>query len=83
MTPSEVAVAETQRQVSKTFRSALRDSGLAVKDVAVLLGLKDHSSVSNLFNGKRNLTLRSMIRVAHALGKRLEITLTDAEVTLP
>ena len=79
-TPGLLAADDAQKQVSKVFRAALRDSDLAVKDVAALLGLKDHSSVSNLFNGKRNMTLRTLSRVAHVLGKRLVFDLVDVEV---
>lgn len=80
---AEAAVQDLQGRLAKAMRAAHRDSGLTKAELGTLLGLTAHTSMSALMAGRHCPNVRTVARVLHALGKRLEISVVDAEVTLP
>lgn len=57
----------------------MQELGLRPADLARRLGVS-RAFVSQLLNGKPNMTMRTLVGVAHALGERVEIQLRPHEV---
>ena len=61
------------------LKAAREELGLSLADVTRLTGM-DRSALSKLETGKRaNPTVQTLIRYAEAVGKRLVVSLADAE----
>lgn len=60
----------------EAFGHARVVADLSQQDIAELSGMQQ-ASVSRFESGCNNVTLRTMARMAHALGKRVEIKLVD------
>src|SRR3990172_9020604 len=69
-------------QLEKLFtqlKAAREAKGLSLADVTELTGM-DRSALSKLETGQRaNPTVETLVRYAEAVGKRLVVSLTDAE----
>ena len=61
------------------LKDAREQRGLSLADVTALTGM-DRSALSKLESGQRtNPTIETLVRYAEAVGKRLVVTLADAE----
>lgn len=60
--------------VTDQIASAMTARGLRAVDLAARLGVS-RAYVSQLLNGRPNLTVRTLVDVAHALDQRVEISL--------
>ncbi len=66
-------------EILQELRAARETSGLSLADIHEQTGM-DRSAVSRLENGQReNPTVETLVRYAEAVGKRLVITLIDAD----
>ncbi len=64
------------------MRSLRTDAGVSLTDLAAKAGMQK-SSLSRLENEDRNPTVRTLERIAAALGKRLVVRVEDLPETLP
>lgn len=72
-TPEAEALFSEERLVlsaTELVHEAIAESGLSKKDLAKLIGVRP-SEISQRLSGHRNLTLRSLARMMHALGYEL------------
>ncbi|MGI4801345.1 MAG: helix-turn-helix transcriptional regulator [Janthinobacterium lividum] len=64
-------------ELLKTFGTNLRAArearGMLQSEVALIAGINRQAKVSDIENGKGNITLRSMVRLAKAVDQRIEI----------
>lgn len=63
--------------VTEQIYARMQEHGLRQTDLAECLGVS-RAFVSQLLNGKPNMTMRTLVGVAHALGQRVEIRLRPA-----
>ena len=47
---------------------ARASKGMTIKDLAKAMGLKDQNNVINYINGKRKVSLKTIAKIANALG---------------
>jgi transcriptional regulator with XRE-family HTH domain len=60
--------------VTEQIYCRMRDRGLRPSDLAARLGVS-RAFVSQLLNGKPNMTMRTLVSIAHALDQRVHIVL--------
>jgi len=66
----------------KQLKAAREELGLSLSDLTRLTGM-DRSSLSKLETGQRlNPTVDTLVRYAEAVGKRIVVSLADAESTM-
>jgi transcriptional regulator with XRE-family HTH domain len=58
---------------------SLRQKRLSQRQLAEKVG-KSEAYVSKIFGGEQNMTIGTMVELAHAVDKRLQIKLVDAEI---
>lgn len=76
-----MAILDQFRALFEQLKAAREDKGLSLADLADATEM-DRSALSKLETGQRpNPTLETLARYAEAIGKRLVITLADAEAT--
>ena len=69
---------EELRELLAQLKAAREAKGLSLADLTELTGM-DRSALSKLETGQRpNPTLETLIRYAEAVGKRVNVSLTDA-----
>jgi DNA-binding XRE family transcriptional regulator len=74
-----VAVLEHLQELLRQLKAAREEKGLSLADVTELTGM-DASAISKLETGQRtNPTVETLVRYAEAVGKRLIVSLADAE----
>jgi DNA-binding XRE family transcriptional regulator len=72
------AALETLESLLPQLKAAREARGLSLADITELTGM-DRSAISKLETGQRpNPTIDTLVRYAQAVGKRLEVCLTDA-----
>lgn len=65
-------------ELVRQLKTARQASGLSLAELTKRTGM-DRSAISKLENGQRpNPTLETLIRYAQAVGKRLQVSLSDA-----
>jgi len=64
-------------EVTEQIYRRMQDAGLRASDLADRLGVS-RSFVSQLLNGKPNMTIRTLVGVAHALDQRVHVNLRPA-----
>src|SRR5436309_400552 len=65
-------------ELLKQLKTAREEQGLSLADMTRLTGM-DRSALSKLENGQRhNPTIKTLVRYAEAVGKRLVVSLADA-----
>lgn len=67
----------TRRKIASTLSGALTRSGLTQAELARRLRVSQ-PRVSQILSGDKNLTVKSLARLARALGCTLTITLTPS-----
>jgi DNA-binding XRE family transcriptional regulator len=73
------AASEQLHELLVQLKEAREAKGLSLADVTDMTGM-DRSALSKLETGQReNPTMETLVRYAEAVGKRLVITLADAE----
>ncbi|GHH16158.1 hypothetical protein GCM10008023_19840 [Sphingomonas glacialis] len=65
-------------QAQMLIQAAINERGISQKDLAGLLGVAPSYVSQMLGDSARNLTLRTIARVLHALGRRADIRLESA-----
>ena len=61
----------------RQLKGARANRGLSLADMKRLTGM-DRAAISKLENGQRpNLTVDTLVRYAHAVGKRISVALSD------
>ena len=69
---------EQLAELAKQLKAAREERGLSLADMTELTGM-DRSALSKLETGQRaNPTVDTLVRYAHAVGKRLVVSLADA-----
>jgi predicted transcriptional regulator len=63
---------EAEYKIIEEIITARRDKNLTQKDLAELIGTRQ-SNISRLESGNYNPTLKFLNRIAHAVGKELEV----------
>jgi DNA-binding XRE family transcriptional regulator len=72
------AVLDQLHELLEQLKAAREAKGLSLADLTELTGM-DRSGLSKLETGQRpNPTVETLVRYAEAVGKRLQVTLTDA-----
>lgn len=64
--------------VTEQISVCMTELGMRPTDLAERLGVS-RAYVSQLLGGKPNMTMRTLVGVAHALGRRVQIELRPAE----
>lgn len=59
--------------VTEQLYIRMREAGMKPADLAKRLGVS-RAFISQLFNGKPNMTMRTLVGVAHALDQRIQIS---------
>jgi DNA-binding XRE family transcriptional regulator len=68
-------------KLCEQLKAAREAKGLSLADVTKLTGM-DRSALSKLETGQRaNPTVETLVRYAEAVGKRVVVSLTDAQAT--
>lgn len=65
-------------EVTEAVWQALEDTQLTKKDLANRIGCST-TDVTQFLNGSRNMTLRNLVRIAAALGRKVELRLSKTE----
>jgi transcriptional regulator with XRE-family HTH domain len=68
---------EVLLDVTEQIYRRMQEAGLRPSDVAERLGVS-RAFVSQLLNGKPNMTMRTLVGVAHALDQRVQVNLRPA-----
>jgi ribosome-binding protein aMBF1 (putative translation factor) len=74
-----MATLDQLQELLEQLKAAREAKGLSLADLTELTGM-DRSAVSKLETGQRaNPTVETLVRYAEAVGKRLVVSLTDAQ----
>ena len=74
-----MATLDQLEELLRQLKAAREAKGLSLADLTQLTGM-DRSALSKLETGQRaNPTVDTLVRYAEAVGKRLRVSLTDAE----
>jgi predicted transcriptional regulator len=74
-----MATLDQLQELLAQLKAAREAKGLSLADLTELTGM-DRSALSKLETGQRaNPTVETLVRYAEAVGKRLEVSLVDAE----
>lgn len=66
---------DLQRLFGRNLRTARTEEGLTQADVAKVAGIARCASVSEVENGRGNITFRSMVRLARAVNRQVTVLL--------
>jgi ribosome-binding protein aMBF1 (putative translation factor) len=73
----KIAALESLDDVFRQLRESREQRGLSLADMRKLTGM-DRASISKLEGGRRgNCTVQTLVRYAHAVGKKLVVSLVD------
>jgi DNA-binding XRE family transcriptional regulator len=73
-----MATLDRMQELLKQLKAAREARGLSLSDLTEITGM-DRSALSKLENGQRaNPTVETLVRYAEAVGKRLIVSLADA-----
>jgi DNA-binding XRE family transcriptional regulator len=74
-----LATLDRLQEILRQLKAAREAKGLSLSDLTELTGM-DRSALSKLETGQRaNPTVETLVRYAEAVGKRLVVSLADAE----
>ena len=73
----EALTDELLLDITEQMYVCMRDRGMRPSELAKRLGVS-RAFVSQLLNGKPNMTIRTLVGVAHALGQRVTVELRPA-----
>jgi Zn-dependent peptidase ImmA (M78 family)/transcriptional regulator with XRE-family HTH domain len=69
---NKISQDQFQRIVGQRVKLAREDANLSQDELASQLGLNDRQTLSNIEAGKRKLSAEELVKLIHALGKKLE-----------